>query len=271
MKNQFPIGEMAKLHNTSIKTLRYYDEIGLLKPDYIDPNNGYRYYSTEQFEHLNTIHYLKELGFSLKEIKKHLEDRDIDGFLTLLEKQKELTEAKIKELERINRRFENRIHDIKWARHIEELGIVTIKDMEKRKIVRLKETIRSEPELEITLRQLENKSKMTSSIFIGGVGLTVSMRNIKSNKFNEYNSIFILIEDDIQNPLVATLQEGKYACIYFRGNHHDSPKYYKALLNYIQTNNLHMIGDAIERTIIDHYISESKDDYLTEIQIPIKY
>ncbi|WP_230591222.1 MerR family transcriptional regulator [Lysinibacillus sphaericus] len=71
MKNRFSIGEMAKLHKTTIKTLRYYDEIDLLKPMYTDKNNGYRYYSTEQFEQLNTIHYLKELGFSLKEIKGH--------------------------------------------------------------------------------------------------------------------------------------------------------------------------------------------------------
>lgn len=98
---------MAKLHNTTIKTLRYYDEIDLLKPIHTDINNGYRYYSTEQFEHLNTIHYLKELGFSLKEIKGHLDHRNIDGFLYLLEEQKRLTEKKMKELERINRRFQN--------------------------------------------------------------------------------------------------------------------------------------------------------------------
>jgi DNA-binding transcriptional MerR regulator len=83
MKNQFSIGEMAKLHNTTIKTLRYYDEIGLLKPIQIDKNNGYRYYSTEQFEQLNTIHYLKELGFSLKEIGEHLVQRDIDSFVSV--------------------------------------------------------------------------------------------------------------------------------------------------------------------------------------------
>ncbi len=75
MKNRFSIGEMAKLHNTTIKTLRYYDEIGLLKPIDTDPNNGYRYYSTEQFEQLNTIQYLKEIGFTLKEIKRHLDHR----------------------------------------------------------------------------------------------------------------------------------------------------------------------------------------------------
>lgn len=270
MKNKFSIGEMAKLHNTTIKTLRYYDEIGLLKPIHINLNNGYRYYSTEQFEQLNTIHYLKELGFSLKEIRRHLEHRDIDGFLDLLEKQKELTENKIKELERINRRFQKRIEDINLAREVKELEVASIKYIKERKIVRLVEKIRTEPELEVSLRQLENLSNMSSSIFIGGVGLTVSMNNIKNNKFDEYNSIFILYEEEIQSSLETTLQEGEYACIYYRGNHNDSPRYYKTLLNYIRDKGLQIIGDSIERTIIDHYISGNKEDYLTEIQIPIK-
>ncbi|MFK3960420.1 MerR family transcriptional regulator [Guptibacillus hwajinpoensis] len=271
MKNRFSIGEMSKLHNTTIKTLRYYDEIGLLEPIQIDENNGYRYYSTEQFEQLNIINYLKGLGFSLKEINAHLEHRNIDVFLDLLQKQKELTENKIKELQRIKSRFQNRIEDITLARGIKELGVVIIKDIKERKIVRLMEKISSEPELEVSLRQLENKSKMYSSIFIGGVGLTIGIDNIKNTMFDEYNSIFILVEEDyIQNELVTTLQQGNYACIYYNGSHSDSPTYYRVLLNYIKENGLQIIGDSIERTIIDHYISKNKEDYLTELQIPVK-
>ncbi|MBT2757484.1 MerR family transcriptional regulator [Mesobacillus foraminis] len=271
MKNRFSIGEMAKFHNTTIKTLRYYDEIDLLKPIHTDENNRYRYYSTEQFEHLNTINYLKDLGFSLKEIKGHLKHRDIDGFLYLLEEQKRLTEEKIKEMERINRRFENRIRDITLAREIKELEVPFIQEKKERRIIRLMETIRSESELEVSLRRLESLSNMSSSIFIGGVGLTISINNTLNNKFNEYNSIFILVEDDdFQGPLVTTLPEGKYVCIYYNGNHNNSPQHYRSLLNYIKVNDFQVIGDSIERTIIDHYISSSKEDYLTEIQIPIK-
>ncbi len=190
----------------------------------------------------------------------------------LLEKQKKLTENKIKELERVNRRFQNRIEDIKSAREVTELGKTLIKEIKERKIVRLIGKISTEPELEVSLRQLENLANMNASIFIGGVGLTVEMDNVKNQKFDEYNSIFIIIEDeDIQSPLMATLQEGKYATIYYRGNHNDSSPYYKILLDYIQENGLQIIGDSIERTIIDHYISKDKEDYLSEIQIPVSY
>ncbi|MCM3160753.1 MerR family transcriptional regulator [Metabacillus litoralis] len=255
-----------------MKTLRYYDQIGLLEPIQIDESNGYRYYSTEQFEQLNTIQYLKKLGFSLKEIKSHLDHRDITGFLDLLEKQKKLTEKKIKELERVNRRFQQRINDIKLVQEIIELEVVKIVEIKERKIVRLVEKIHSEPEMEVSLRQLENLANMNSSIFIGGVGLTVDINDLKNQRFDKYNSIFILTEDeDIQSPLLTTFQKGTYASIYYRGDHTNSFQYYKILLDYIQRNDLQIIGDAIERTIIDHYISKNKEDYLTEIQIQVTY
>lgn len=270
MKNKFSIGEMAKLHNTTVKTLHYYDEVGVLKPDYVDSNSGYRYYSTDQFEQLNTIQYLKELGLTLKEIKSHLDHRDIEDFLALLEKQQELTRNKIKELERVSHRFQNRIEDIKSAQKVTELGVPFIKKVEERKIVRLVEKISSEPELEISLRQLENLANMHSSIYIGGVGLTVEIGKVKNHEFNEYNSIFILIEEeDVPGPLTTTLSCGKHACIFFRGDHTESCLYYKILLDYIEQNDFKVAGDSIERTIIDHYISNSKENHLTEIQIPI--
>ncbi|MFC3418695.1 MerR family transcriptional regulator [Salinicoccus hispanicus] len=271
MKNKFSIGEMAKLHNTTIKTLHYYDKVGVLKPDYVESESGYRYYTTDQFEQLNTIQYLKELGFSLKEIKSHQDHRDIEGFLELLEKQQELTEIKIEELERVNLRFKNRIEDIKSAQKITELGTPFIKEVEERKVVRLMEKISSEPELEMSLRQLENLANRHSSIYIGGVGLTIECDKVKQQNFNEYNSIFILVEEeDVSGPLATTLPAGRHAYIYFRGDHTHSHFYYNILLDYIDDNGFQITGDSIERTIIDHYISNSKENHLTEIQIPIK-
>ncbi|WP_198930893.1 MerR family transcriptional regulator [Sporomusa sphaeroides] len=55
----YAIGDMSKIHNVPIRTLRYYDKIGLFKPSFVDQGTGYRYYSTEQFEQLNIIKYLK--------------------------------------------------------------------------------------------------------------------------------------------------------------------------------------------------------------------
>lgn len=61
----FKIGDFSKFSRVSVKTLRYYDEIGLLKPETVDSNTGYRYYSAEQLPRLNSIVGLKELGMNL--------------------------------------------------------------------------------------------------------------------------------------------------------------------------------------------------------------
>ncbi len=70
----FRIGDFSKLSQVSVKTLRYYDELGLLKPVEVDRFTSYRYYSADQLPRLNRILALKELGLSLEEIGQLLDD-----------------------------------------------------------------------------------------------------------------------------------------------------------------------------------------------------
>jgi DNA-binding transcriptional MerR regulator/effector-binding domain-containing protein len=67
------IGEFSKICEVSTKTLRYYEEIGLINPDEINPENGYRYYSIKQLKKMLFINRLKSYRFSLEEIKVILE------------------------------------------------------------------------------------------------------------------------------------------------------------------------------------------------------
>lgn len=67
-KIKFKIGEFSKLNRVTVKTLRHYEEIGLLVPSQVDKWTGYRYYDVCQLGRMNTIRYLKELGFTLEEI-----------------------------------------------------------------------------------------------------------------------------------------------------------------------------------------------------------
>jgi len=67
------IGEFSKICEVSTKTLRYYDEIGLINPDEINPENGYRYYSIRQLKKMLFINRLKSYHFSLEEIKAILQ------------------------------------------------------------------------------------------------------------------------------------------------------------------------------------------------------
>lgn len=90
----FKIGDFSKLSRVPVKTLRYYDEIGLLPPEQVDQFTGYRYYSAHQLERLNRILALKDLGLSLEQIRQMLVQSlpadQIRGMLRL--KQAELAE-----------------------------------------------------------------------------------------------------------------------------------------------------------------------------------
>lgn len=86
------IGDFSKLARVTIKTLHHYEQMGLMRPAWIDRFTGYRYYSLQQLPRLNRILALKELGFSLDEISRLL-DRELDAAqlrAMLEEKQAEL-------------------------------------------------------------------------------------------------------------------------------------------------------------------------------------
>lgn len=71
----FKIGEFSKLSQVTVKTLRFYDQEGLLQPAQVDPMTGYRYYSADQLPRLNRILALKALGFSLEQIRQMIDEQ----------------------------------------------------------------------------------------------------------------------------------------------------------------------------------------------------
>src|SRR6266853_2794657 len=83
----FQIGEFSRIARVTARQLRHYEELGLFKPERIDPETGYRYYSARQLPRLNRILVLKELGLSLEQIARLLAQdttpSEIRGMLAL--------------------------------------------------------------------------------------------------------------------------------------------------------------------------------------------
>ena len=271
MQNRFSIGEMSRLMNVPVKTLRYYDEIGLFKPIEVNRQTGYRYYSTEQFEQLDIIKYLRSLGVPLAEITTHFTHRRVERFLQLLKRQEEAIEEKIRELELTRRKFGSRIAELESALTGVEVGVPIIKHFPERKVLRLQASVQRGPVLEMSVRKLEKLiGAAHSPLFIGKVGFTVSEENLKLENFQEYNSVFILVEDTMDDSALSViLPSGKYACLLFQGSHGDSPGFYRQLMEYIANHHYCVDGEAIERAIVDEFISRDSGRFLTEIQIPV--
>lgn len=106
----YRIGEFSKITNIPVKTLRYYDEIGLLKPEEIDIFTNYRYYGEYNKEDLKIILELKSVGFTLEEIKNNWDNFTND---VMLEKKKELLqqatfiEEQIKKIDNLRSKISN--------------------------------------------------------------------------------------------------------------------------------------------------------------------
>ncbi len=94
------IKEFAKLTGVSVRTLHYYDEIGLLKPAFVDEQNGYRFYDENSLLRMQEILFYRELDFPLKSILEILSSPDYDKKKALAE-QRKLLELKKERLERI--------------------------------------------------------------------------------------------------------------------------------------------------------------------------
>ena len=94
------IKEFAQQIGVSVRTLHYYDEIGLLKPSEVDAQNGYRFYDERSLERMQEILFYRELDFSLKTIAQILSSPDYDKQQALT-RQRKLLLAKKERLERL--------------------------------------------------------------------------------------------------------------------------------------------------------------------------
>lgn len=121
----FRIGEFSKIAQVSGRLLRYYDEIGLLSPEATDPESGYRFYSAQQLPRLNHILVLKELGLSLEQIARLVDQNtsidEIRGMLALRKAQIEQTVQE--EMTRL-RVVESRLQQIDTYGQIQEPDVV---------------------------------------------------------------------------------------------------------------------------------------------------
>ncbi|KAA6451275.1 MerR family transcriptional regulator [Bacillus swezeyi] len=270
MKEFFSIGEVSKLFNVNISTLRYYDEIGLLKPEFTDEHNNYRYYSTQQFERLSTIKYLRTLGLPINKLLDFYNSLEVDTLIHLLKDQQTEIDRKKRELASIERKISRRIKQMEDAVNmpLEEISKIKLPEL---RVAYLQHEYILGQDIEYPVTELRTKFKVQKDIFLGKVGLSISATNIKSHKFDRYSSIFMVLEDvDEITSSEITFPSREYLQIRFKGSHSEAAQYYEMLLTYMKKHHYELAGDSIEITLIDYGVTNNPDNYVTEILLPIK-
>lgn len=266
----FQIGDIAKLFHLSVGTLRHYEKLGLLQPEYIDSETGYRYYSTRQFESLNTIRYLRVLDTPLDQIADFLHNRDIENIQELLHQQKEAVIKKRKELEIIERKIDHRLSQIEDA-VTSELDVVKVVTCPERRLtwIRNSLSIQSPLDLEVPIRQLVDKQK-DALVFLGKIGVGITREHLEARQYQKYDMVFMLLDlEDEYEGKVEEIPEETCVSLRFCGSHSEAPVQYEKLIEFIEKNGLRIAGDSREITMIDYGLTNDTDKFVTEIQVPV--
>lgn len=91
------IGEVANLKGVSVKALRYYERVGVLRPAYVNPETGYRYYTMRQMGELDVIVSCVQLGVPLRELSGYVSDHGVMDVSALLDRARDLAAKKLRE------------------------------------------------------------------------------------------------------------------------------------------------------------------------------
>lgn len=267
MKEEYSIGEMAKRFNIAITTLRYYDEIGLFKPHYVNEESAYRYYHIQQFESLNTILHLKTLGVPLKDIRSFYEHKSVGEMIDIMEKQLKDTQAIIESYRRIEHTLENHLEQLQISARAETKKVAYVEKKE-RMIVELVRHVESDEDMDLALNELERMTGASGMVFTGRYGLGITHQRLLDQDY-KHDRVFLLVDlPDVEIEDAFPIDAGLFAVYRLEGSHKDALKHYPRLMEIIREDGYTILEDAYEITLINPGIDN--DSTITEIQIPIE-
>lgn len=262
-------GELAVLFNINKQTLIYYDNIGLIKPDFID-ENGYRFYNRKQYLTLEIITNLRKLDVSLKTIQWYLKNRNKENFSTLLANQLSVINKRIKTLQSIKNSIENTSNTIKSIQT--QLNQIIIKREEKRIIY-----ISDEFMTNYTAKQRLNligqfniKAFDKNQFKYLANGWIIDKSNYLNQEKTKYKAIFSTICNNYcLNPTV--LPEGYYCSYEFSGMYHKQKEKIKRTIDKIlYSNQLYICSDIYLLAKKNHWLTNNYAEYINEIYFKVE-
>ena len=277
MESLYSISELAKYFNISNQTLHFYDKIGLLKPTYVNPQTGYRYYNQEQFNKMFTIIELKNIGFSLDEIAEIQKNRDLSSMESLIMRNHDILTRKIEELEEIKNRTEYYLDVIEASKHPRKASDIRLEHMPSRKMfyVRVDFSINELSKyVEITYKSYVKASGLSGGLLkktpMGKMVFTMDESSLRNKKFKYYSGIGLTVPDDTEHRSVIELKESLYAIAKHIGSYDSLPQTYRKLISYIEENGYEISGMAAEVSLVSIVQTDRSEEFVTEIQIPVR-
>jgi DNA-binding transcriptional MerR regulator len=272
------IGQMAAMNGVTEETLRYYDNIGLLKPCHIDSVTGYRFYDISQSTKLDLIQYMKSLGMQLNEIKKQLDGGDINFIQDLLEKQAAAIESDIQRLTRQKEAVGRVIESYEKLKNHPPAGIMVLEYIPRRYMFLLdvEEELYQEDDGEgydLALRKLRTKMQRMNlpySYFcnVGDIARKEVFEQGRLSSTEVYSFV-----DSVYAGYggVAAVPASTFLCVYCDDFNREI-EYSRRLLNEIEKNGYLIAGDYIcEEMAGIPIIKGNLRDKRFRLQVPINF
>jgi effector-binding domain-containing protein len=268
------IGDFSKFSRVSIKTLRFYDEIGLLKPVSVDQFSGYRYYSAEQLPRLNRIIGFKNLGLSLDEISLLMTDNlPVDKVIEVLK-------AKQKESMNRLRQEEARLKKVEeWLKKVEKEGFmpeydVNLKKIEEMQIASVRGTIPTYGDISRLYKELFSYLGRKRVQYAGPPMAVYHDCEYKEKDADVEAAIpvtgNIQGSDKVKIQLLPGVEQAAF--VLHKGPYENFSRAYSALMTWVEANGYQICGPNREVYLKGpgQILKGNPQEYITEIQLPVK-
>ena len=263
------IGEFSALSRVSVKTLRYYDEVGLLRPVRIDPESGYRYYAASQLPRLYRLLALKDLGFALDRIAQALDEGvSVDalrGMLMLRQAEQE---------ERLRLESERLIRLKALLQLIEREGVraggVVLKEVAPQPMASIRDVISNYRTVGVLFERL---FQAFGTVVPQGLGVAIwHDAEYKEQDPDVEAGIYLKQSVHVQAPVVIReLPAATVASVVHHGAFNRIAEVYLAILHWIEANEYRLAGPARELFLrVSLPVSRDDESNVTEIQLPVE-
>ncbi|MCB2290344.1 MerR family transcriptional regulator [Clostridium sp. CS001] len=265
----FNTGDFAKLCNVKKQTLFHYDDIGIFSPE-IKDDNGYRYYSYQQFDVFNVITILKEIDMPLKGIKAYLDNRSPSTLVELFKSKVLEVDLEIENLKRIRKLMETKIAITEEACII-DYSKISLEFFDEEYLV-LSNSIEDVTHKDYLKIVSEHMNYCTLNHLNSGhsIGIIINKENILKGVSENYSFLYTKLDSNNDSPFTFTKPKGLYCIAYHKGNYNNIDKTYKKILQFLKSSNLIIGKYSYEECLLDEVAVEGYDNYVTQILVEVE-
>lgn len=282
LQEKYSIGEVEKICNIPIKTLRYYDSIKLVIPSFRDAESNYRYYSKEQMVTICIVRKLRMLGFGLKEIhniindnKAHILEESIDSKLVEISEEIKKLQQKYAEGCTFSQRLKKGVDILSlYSKDEVESKGITIEEIPESYLFYTRKVMKNYSNKDVSLERWVELINLSNKINIenkGSILVTYYSNPLEQFLYKDIEIEFgMYLDAPIESCNCKKLGGFTAATTIHVGDYSNIINTHIKMIQYINKNGYNISGNISEEFIISPFDVNNPDEHVTKVIIPIE-